>query len=335
MQYVQGVKSSATAEPVKQVGGSVDQTGLFFTGCSSGGNMKKTNLSVIAAAAVLAAGSMAHAGLDGVLDAGTGPALATQLNGTGFGDNNLANGATANGSELNAAYGKIDVANHKLYLMLTGNLETNFNKLDVFIQAKAGGPSTIAAGAPTQGGFNNFIGTKFDAGFNPTSWFSVTAGGAANNIYVDYVDIVGNAGQYLGTTNIGASDTLTGGSGIPSFRVGINNSNVAGVTGAGANAAAVLAVTTGVELTFDLNELGWNGVDAINIAAMINGSGNDYLSNQILGSLPLGSGNLGGPGSVDFSGIAGNQFFTIAVPEPVSAAPLALLGTALLGRRRK
>ncbi len=295
----------------------------------------KMRISVLAAAVTMAAASLAHAGLDGVLDAGTGPALATQLNGTGFGDNSQANGITANGSELDAAYGTIDVVNHKLYLMLTGNLETNFNKLNVFIQAKAGGPNTIAPGASTQGGFNNFIGCKFDTGFNPTAWISVTAGSVGpTNVYVDYVDLVTNAGNYIGTTTVGGSDTLSGGApSLPSFRVGINNGNIAGVTAS--SAAGALAVTTGVELTVDLNELGWNGIDAINIAAMINGSGNDFLSNQVLGSLPVGSGNLGGPGSVNFDSIGGNQFFTIAVPEPVSAAPVALLATALLGRRRR
>lgn len=72
--------------------------------------------------------------VDGTHDASYGSALAVQTVETGFGDNC---------SELDAGYALIDSG--KLYLMLTGNIEANFNKLNIFIDSKAGGQSTFVS----------------------------------------------------------------------------------------------------------------------------------------------------------------------------------------------
>ncbi len=109
--------------------------------------------------------------LDGTRDASYST-RAVQTVETGFGDNF---------SELNAAYAEIDGGT--LYLMLTGNLESNFNKLNVFIDSVAGGQNQIGP-ATDEGGTNpnnddwaenysgvgpsasgNGPGFKFDAGF--------------------------------------------------------------------------------------------------------------------------------------------------------------------------
>jgi hypothetical protein len=42
-----------------------------------------------------------------------------------------------------------------------------------------------------------------------------------------------------------------------------------------------------------------------------NNGGHDYLSNQSLGGLPAGVGNLEGPGGVDFGTYEGEQFFEV------------------------
>jgi hypothetical protein len=105
----------------------------------------------------------------------------------------------------------------------------------------------------------------------------------------------------------------------------INNSNIAGVSDTDASGAA--AVTTGLELSIDLTELGWDGTSCIKIAGFINNSNGDYLSNQVVGSLPAGSGNLGGDGNggflggtvtVNFANIAGQQYVEIC---PTSLCP--------------
>jgi hypothetical protein len=78
---------------------------------------------------------------------------------------------------------------------------------------------------------------------------------------------------------------------------------------------------------------------------MIGNGDNNYLSNQILGGLAAGTGNLGGDGAggftgslsgVDFTQFAGNQYFTIrVVPEPSSLTLFALGSLALLARSRR
>ena len=116
------------------------------------------------------------------------------------------------------------------------------------------------------------------------------------------------------------------------------------MTGSTANSADVLAVTTGMEFSIALADLGNPAPgDTIKIAAFINNGDHNYLSNQILGSLPSGQGNLGGDGSgnftgtlggVNFNNFAGAQYFTINVPEPAALA-LASIPALLLRRSRR
>jgi hypothetical protein len=67
-----------------------------------------------------------------------------------------------------------------------------------------------------------------------------------------------------------------------------------------------------------------------------NNSNHDYWSNQFLGGLTPPQGNLEGPGAKNFTAISGDQFFTLEIPEPTSAALVfvAGLGFAALGRKR-
>ncbi len=101
--------------------------------------------------------------------------------------------------------------------------------------------------------------------------------------------------------------------GVPGLLGGyIDNTNTEGVDGGNVNDPG--AVTTGLELAIDLTELGWTGTSPIKVVAFINGSGNDYLSNQIAGGMPDGYGNLGEPSTVDFTQIPGNQYVVIPCP---------------------
>ncbi len=105
------------------------------------------------------------------------------------------------------------------------------------------------------------------------------------------------------------------------IRVGFNNSNVGGVTGTTADPAAVKAVNSGIEISIDLDELGWDGQQDILMAGWISNAGFDYLSNQVIGGLPDGSANIGprdadgdGFNDLDFSAIAGTQHINLSAP---------------------
>src|SRR4051812_24873150 len=108
----------------------------------------------ILAAAIVGVGTPVFAAIsvDGTKDAEYGAALAVQTVQTGFGDNT---------SEWNAAYAV--VSGGRLNLMLTGNLEANFNKLEIFIDSKSGGQSTFDSSG--NDGAQAMDGLVFDSGF--------------------------------------------------------------------------------------------------------------------------------------------------------------------------
>ncbi len=289
----------------------------------------------LAAAAVAAcAGIAAAQTVNGnSLGDGYGAARAVQTVNTQFGDNL---------SEMNAAYARI--SGGRLYLMLTGNIEANFNKLEIFIDSKAGGSNTYLAGNPSQDGgrVNNMNGLGFDTGFNPDYHLFVRRGNG-NTFDLDYA-VMGTAnfsfyGNIFGGNVEGSGTTGTGANGSP-IQVAYDNSNVAGVGGGtgAANQAAALAVTTGLELSIALSDLG-SPVGAFNVMVFQNNGDHNYSSNQYLGGLAAGTGNLGGDGfggftggtSFDLDNYAGNQYFS--VPEPATLSLLALGALALVRRR--
>jgi hypothetical protein len=64
---------------------------------------------------------------------------------------------------------------------------------------------------------------------------------------------------------------------------------------------------------------------------MVNNGAHDYLSNQTLGGLPVGTGNLGNPtSSIDFTGPAGDQFFTVNVQAGVVVGSFDITGIQLI-----
>ena len=293
---------------------------------------------VLIAFAISATVARAAVTVDGTKDADYGAALAVQTVETGFGDNF---------SEWNAAYGRIEGG--RLYLMFTGNLEANFNKLEVFIDSKAGGQSVFDSSGNDNA--QRMDGLVFDAGFTADYHIIARRGTDSGNQRFDldfanlgaqsasgYLDFLGGGG-FAGSGNTGTGVNAN------SIGVGYDNSNVAGIggnTGAAANQAAALAVMTGFELSIDLADLGWLGGD-IRVMVGQNGGGHDYWSNQFLGGLAVGSGNLGGDGNgnytgegaIDMTSFAGNQFFTVPVPEPSSLALMAVGSMVLFLRARR
>jgi PEP-CTERM motif len=296
--------------------------------------MKQQHLVVAAGVALLAGAGVASAvpTVNGTVDVDYGAPKLVQSNSTGFGDNSDPSTGFANGSELDAGYGV--VSNGRLYLFFSGNLETNFNKLDVFIASGApGGVNQVAPLPVNQGNYNNMAGMTFDTGFDATNWISMTAGGATPDIFVDSANLVTGVGNYSGQTTP-TNGALAGGNGGAVIEATFNNSNIAGVTNSTApNDAAT--VPTGMEFSISLADLGWTSGDIL-VMAFINNGDHNYASNQFLGGLPFGTGNLGGDGQGNFTGtlsgvnlnnFAGNQFFAVAVPEPAS---LGLIGMGML-----
>ena len=292
--------------------------------------------------------------MDGTRDAGYGAALAVQTVGTQFGDGN-----PLGGSELDAAYAV--VSGGRLYLMLTGNLEGNYNAVEVFIDSIAGGENVLS-GTPLYDLFTQvnaslkFSGMTFDAGFTADYHLVSHWGGNGTPFSTHFVDRQGGAAASV-PGSLGASPNAAGNSAAGTILAGnvapsasgtaltqnlmfaLNDTNVGGVvagTGA-ANAASAAAVTTGIEYSIALADLGNPPPGStIRIFAAINNSNHDYLSNQVLGGLPAGTGNLGGDGNgaftgalagIDFTEFAGTQHFSLQLPlAPAAPAVPALTG---------
>ena len=308
------------------------------------------------AAASLCIGSTAFAEVvvDGTADAAYGTALAVQTVHTGFG-NATDGGATGNcnGSELDGAFGLVDSAGGFLYIVLAGNMESNFNKLDIFIDCRAdAGQAELRNNNPDMD-FNNLNrmgycvdgagapdplqpGLKFDAGFAADAAIFATLGGGnagavppvASTMYVNFGQLLTDGAGVGGYVGNSAYDAATGvhalGANSYGLEMALNNANVGGVSGDAANPGSGDGVTTGLEIKVPLAVIDWDGSSPIKVCAFINGGNHDYMSNQVLGPLPPGSGNPGGDGvggwlggnscaimRIDFAGIPGDQFFVI------------------------
>ncbi len=86
-----------------------------------------------------------------------------------------------------------------------------------------------------------------------------------------------------------------------------NTGGVSGTSGAGGENA-----TKGLEISIDLAELGWDGTSAILLGGFVINNDGTFLSNQVIGGLPAGSGNLGGNvRGLNFNNIAGTQHISL------------------------
>lgn len=273
--------------------------------------------------------AFAGSGVSGVWQSAYGAPLALQAAPTGFGDSNLGVIDWANGSELNGLFCFVSGGN--LNLLFTGNLESNFNKFELFIDHKAGGQNQLRSDNPDVdfNGLNRMAGLTFDTGFEPDTWISLTGGDAGGyKRFASAAELLtggGGFGSYIGEGLAGVGG-LTGGNNFLGLDLTINNSNVAGVPG------DPLSALTGIEISIPLASLGILSADGVKVAAFINGSGHDFVSNQVLGSLPADFGNLGEPSQINFSNYDGLQYVTL--PTPGAAALLSLAGLAAARRRR-
>ncbi|MFM7260283.1 MAG: hypothetical protein ACKO3W_06725 [bacterium] len=278
------------------------------------------NALMFVAAMTVASVAQAQVTLDGVADKSYGAAIVVSNTQTGFGDSNLGAIDYANGSELNGAFAKIE--DGFLYLMLAGNLESNYNKLEIFLDAVDGGQNQLR-GDNLDVDFNGLnrmgdnLGTTkvvegltFDAGFSADLWIGLTCGGSPFAVYFNYATLpTGGAGTggYQGNGGAGAAGATTFKSG---FGFGLDNSNTAGVAG-GCDVGDGAGANKGIEVRIPLSAIPGYTEGDIKVCAFINGGGHDYLSNQVLA--PLGGGcNLAEPRLVNFENVPGTQYFVVA-----------------------
>jgi hypothetical protein len=250
----------------------------------------------------------------------------------------------ANGSALDAAYGRIE--NGVLYLVLAGNLQSDFHRLELFFDTgAAGGENTLTninpnvdpyygnsalaiMGAGGPGGTNG-PGLTFDAGFGASYWMDVSCGGSPFTVYANYAQLYpgggGTNGYYLGQT-VGAptNGTLFGGAANPfGIQVALNNSNVGGVdanpcyeqSGQG-------SVTTGVELGIPLAAFG-NPTGIVKVCAFISDPSHNDVSDQVLGPIWDGTAlyctnDLGVASWVNFANMPGQHYFVVGPPMSIT-----------------
>lgn len=280
--------------------------------------MKKATTLLVSSLFLASLAGTANAVNDGTLEAAYGPAKSVQTTQTQFGDANINMVQWANGSELDNAYAYI--SGGVLHLFLGGNLESNYNKLELFFDTGAGGQNKLRGDNPNvdfnglnrMGDDGSGNGLTFDAGISPNYYITVTGGdigGGTYGMFANYAELLtagGGAGYYLGTNGAATPGVMSGGTNPFGIEITINNSNTGGV-GGGCDPASGAGVTTGVELRIPLGALG--GSTCMSIVAFINGGGHDFLANQVLGGVP--GCNLGEPRNVNFANIAGAQFFNV------------------------
>ncbi|TWT40986.1 hypothetical protein RAS1_36770 [Phycisphaerae bacterium RAS1] len=281
--------------------------------------------------------------IDGTADPLYCEAVVIQDTSTGFGNANNGQVGICNGSELDQAFAYVNGGT--LYLVFAGNLEHNFNKLEIFFDTIAGGQNQLRNDNGT-GGVNDGVnrmggglpanppgpGLKFDAGFDADYWISVTGGPnnpATYSIFLDYARLrpnVGDAGEtyYLGQGQE-ASETvggaLTGGTNPNNILATIDNSNVAGVAGGNGGLDSGAGVRTGVELAIPLAAIG-TPTGTFKICAFINGQQHDFCSNQFLGGT-FGAANLGEPRNLDLTAAPvdfTDQNFSVSLVTPPCGA---------------
>ncbi len=297
--------------------------------------MKLTKQLVLAVSTVLVGVASTFAGpvIDGLRDdAIYGAAATVQTVNTQFGDNQ---------SELDAFYFNYDAASNRMNILLTGNIESNDNKVVLFLDTRAGGQNTLRNDNPsvnfnqlnlrygqqqfqTLGVFNPTGGPNgngltgpgftFDTGFDADYFLSFNRTNAnGGTLYSDYAELRttgGGVGGFLGSVpapNLGhGAGTIGGTGGLPSIDIGYDDTNAAGVVGGttAADPAAAAAVTQGLEFSIDM--AAFDITSSFKIVAFVNGAAHDYVSNQILPGFVAPQSNLGSDGNGNYVSLGTN-----------------------------
>ncbi len=279
----------------------------------------------------------------------------------------------SNGSELDNVFATIDGT--RLRVFIGGNLQSNNNALDLFLDVGIGGQNRIGENPADQTAVTNpdvhfhalqapkLAGLKFDDDFFAAYYITVTTDGtnmygnscilrpdgqradgsgfpydygcydggakpvspphvlfdgplmegqdgSRTELYSNYPPRIGGDRCYDASPLDPDPDNPFPIAGL--LQIALNNSNVDGVGGyPDGDVCSAAYVTTGIEFEIDLAELGWDGFSPIKLAGWINNGAHDYMSNQVLGGLPVGTGNLATASAVDFSLIDGLQYVVV------------------------
>ena len=277
--------------------------------------------------------------VDGIADSDYGDPLAVQDTRTGFGDADLGLIDFCNGSELDQAFAVIQGG--MLYICLGGNLEANFNHIEVFIDSiPSEGQNSILGNNPgiDFGALGNMgtwglpgekdyaQGLTFDDGFNADFWIGAGCGNDPFDFFLNYCQLEtgGNpdAPNGFGGSNAGGIDgqiVLKNG-----LMAAIDNSNTIGVIACDEKAGCIdgdgAGVVTGYEIGIPLDTLGYMTGDALKVVAFINNSDHFYVSNQFLPGVG-GLGNLEYSRWVNLAEIEGDQFFAVVAGEEPPSCP--------------
>jgi hypothetical protein len=267
-------------------------------------------------------------------------------NPTSFGDNQDPTIDCANGSEMDGIFATIEddaFGDPTLYIIFTGNLETNFNKLDVFIDTIPGvgqnrlpdtNPDIDYGALLRMGDEGTGNGLTFDYGFTANMYFTCTVGNCdptPAEVYANFANLDLQTGYYLGTT-IPGDGFLTGGDNPFGIMCTVDNTNIDGVTDLEADPIKAAAVDTGFEISIPLFAMD-DPTDDLQVCVFINGGGHDFISSQISNGGPHGVNHLGEPRTFNMAGLFGFQYVT--VDNGNARAPLFTLhSNALTGGQR-
>ena len=283
--------------------------------------------------------AMGQVVVDGIVDEFYGDPLAIQDTRTGFGDADLGLIDFCNGSELDQAFAVIQ--NDVLYICLAGNLEANFNHIEVFIDSiPVEGQNPILNNNPgiDFGALGNMgtwglpededyaQGFTFDSGFEADFWIGAGCGNDPFDFFVNYCQLVtGGDPESLsgfGGSNAGGIDgqiTMKNG-----LMAAIDNSNVGGVLGCDKKTGCAdgdgTGVVTGYEIGIPLDTIGYMTGDPLKVVAFINNNDHFYVSNQFLPGVG-GLGNLEYSRWVNLEDIPGDQFFVVVAGEEPPTCP--------------
>ena len=296
--------------------------------------MIRSTLGVVASLALASPLFAQAVQMDGMADAAYGDAILVQQVQTQFGNADLGDLGFCNGSEIDGLFAVVE--GDTLYVLIAGNLESNYNKIEVFFDAMPGeGQNPLLGDNPDVdfGGLNRMgrfedgdtgevqPGLTFDDGFLADFWLTFTGGagtpdkkgGTPYDTYMSYAELLTGGGAtgasgFAGPGSSGAAGVLAADNFI---EIAIDNSNTVGVTGGDQpEPDGGAGVVTGIEIAIPLSVLGHSAGDDIRVCAFVNGSGHDFISNQVMGPL-LSGGNLGEPRFVNFADIIGDQFAVV------------------------